>query len=89
MGQNMTIKDSFYLGVSILKSKSSDLTKAIHLLSEISDSESPYRWDAQWFLALGYIQNGQLELAKQTLLNLQKSSNYQSKNVEKLLLELQ
>lgn len=54
----------------------------------IADNNNIFIREAQWFLALAYIKNGQIEKAQENLNLIQKETHPRAKNVEALLNKL-
>lgn len=69
LDQNI-VEHSFFLGVSYLYNNA--YPKAVSTLEHTQqiDTEKMYSQETQWFLALAYIQNKQLDKAKQLLQNI-------------------
>lgn len=75
----------FHHAVSLSKGDRDKTFESIHILTELIDSESKLKIDALWLRALAHVRNGNNILAEKDLARLSAISNYQEKNIEKLL----
>lgn len=79
------ITQSFFVAIEILRSKEADHLKATNILAEVSSIKNDYQLEAIWFKALAHITSGEFTQGKIELEKLQSQSDYQHKNVQKLL----
>lgn len=76
------VKNNLFLGISFLGTNQPK--KAIDVLNKITNSEE-FHFDIQWYLALAYIKNKELQNAQTTLSNLTKEENYYQKEAQEIL----
>lgn len=76
------VKNNLFLGISFLGTNQPK--KAIDVLNKITTSEE-FHFDIQWYLALAYIKNKELQNAQTTLSNLTKEENYYQKEAQEIL----
>lgn len=76
------VKNNLFLGISYLGTNQPK--KAIDILNKITTSEE-FRFDIQWYLALAYIKNKELQSAQTTLSNLTKEENYYKKEAQEII----
>jgi hypothetical protein len=74
----------FYAGISQLAQPSLEAEKAISHLEIVARTDSDYVQPAQWYLALAYLQNKELQKAKALLEELAKG-NYRKEAVDLLI----
>ena len=76
------VKNNLFLGISYLGTNQPK--KAIDVLNKITTSEE-FHFDIQWYLALAYIKNKEIQNAQTTLSNLSKEENYYQKEAQEIL----
>jgi len=76
------VKNNLFLGISFLATNQEK--RAIDVLSKITQSEE-FHFDIQWYLALSYIKNKELQNALATLNNLTKEENYYQKEAQEII----
>ncbi len=79
------VKNNLFLGISYLATNQSK--KAIDVLRTITQSEE-YHFDIQWYLALAYIKNKEIQNAQSTLSNLTNEENYYQKEAQEIIEKL-
>ncbi|NOY50982.1 MAG: hypothetical protein GXO88_10530 [Chlorobi bacterium] len=78
----------FYKGICLLSLNKSP--SAIQVFKHLAfDTETPYRKPALWYLALGYLQNGDMENTKRILLGIVRDDNHFSAKAKSLLQHLE
>ncbi len=83
--QSLNSIDNYYYAWSIIKSDKGDLGKAVNLLNQVVESQSPLEKEALWLMSIAYIKLDNMVRARETLIKLKERSSYQIKNVDKLL----
>lgn len=76
------VKNNLFLGISFLATNQPK--KAIDVLNKITASEQ-FHFDIQWYLALAYLKNKEIQQAQTTLTNLTKEENYYQKEAQEIL----
>ena len=76
------VKNNLFLGISLLATNQPK--KAIDVLNSITLSEE-FHFDIQWYLALAYIKNKEIQNAQTTLNLLSKEENYYQKEAQEIL----
>lgn len=88
-GENATNPDNNLIklnsAVDLLKGDNAATFEAIEILTQLSKTKNKYQIEAVWFTALAYVKVGNNKKATLELDRLKSLSNYQSKNVNKLL----
>lgn len=79
------VKNNLFLGISYLATNQPK--KAIVVLQTITQSEE-YHFDIQWYLALAYIKNKEIQNAQANLNNLTKEENYYQKEAQEIIEKL-
>lgn len=79
------VKDNLFYGISLLATNQPE--KAIDVLSNIQTSVE-YHYDIQWYLALAYLKNKQIQETKKSLNELTKEDNFYQNQANEILNKL-